>query len=209
MTDDGIFEEWLTIAACAKRLALHERQIRRYAQRIKNTDRTPPGQIPLCVRVSAILAERDRTVFADTRIDVETATQDARQDTQDSVRPEQALTLQQIATIYEAQLQAKEAVIQAKDALIEEKDKRLSVLSDLSEGRKQEIARLEGEVQKLLTATPVTVEAEPLVQDRAESHQEAHTASELDKAGIHTLETLEVVQGSAAPEPRRWREFWR
>ena len=61
--------------------------------------------------------------------------------------------------------------------------------------RDMEIVQLQGEVQKLLTSGPVTVEAEPTLEDTQESPSAPQTAQELAKVDERP--------------PRRWWEVWK
>lgn len=62
MTDTTTEEpvpEWLTVAEAARRLNIDAKQVRRYAGRLSEADRTPAGQVPLRVRLASLLAQRE------------------------------------------------------------------------------------------------------------------------------------------------------
>ncbi len=50
---------WLTVAEAARHLDIDPTQVRRYAGRVKAEDRTPKGQVPLRIRLAALIAQRD------------------------------------------------------------------------------------------------------------------------------------------------------
>ena len=187
-------DEWLSVSACAKRLGLHERQVRRYAERVKDTDRTPAGQLPLLVRVSAIQAMRDKTVSGQSGVVSEAESTDTGQDTQDSVRTEGSLNAQQIAVIYEGRLQDRERVIQAQDVAMAEKDLRLAVLSEVSEERKQEIERLRDEVEELKQQLAIVV---------APTEETSLAVTPNTK-----LDVPDVSESKPEPAVRPWWKFW-
>ena len=122
-------DEWLTLAEVARRLGIHERQARRYANRLDEADRTVSGQKPLRVRVSAIQALRDRTPQTTVRLETGPDRTEKRPDTPDSVRPEEALTRRQAEMLYLQRLEALEtqhqAAMQGKEEVIAEKDARI------------------------------------------------------------------------------------
>jgi hypothetical protein len=57
VTDDA--EELVTVAEAARALGIDARQVRRYAAGLGHSDRTPAGQSPVRVRVSAVAQARD------------------------------------------------------------------------------------------------------------------------------------------------------
>lgn len=72
-------EPLLTIAHAARRLGVDPKQVRRYADKLTGQDRTPIGQSPVRVRLSAVQALRDGVKSeAESRKDSE---QDIGQDT--------------------------------------------------------------------------------------------------------------------------------
>jgi hypothetical protein len=144
-------DEWATLAEVAKQLGIHERQARRYAGRLADTDRTPPGHSPIRVRVSAISVQMDRTVRTAVRLESGPDRTEERPDTTDTVRPPLS---QQLAVVYEALIRTErekyDAVVQAKDVLIEEKAARIRLLETTTEELRQQLA---------LAAAPVETQA--------------------------------------------------
>lgn len=54
-------DEWVTVAECARRLGIDQKQVRRYAGRLADTDRTPADTSPMSVRLSAVVSIRKRS----------------------------------------------------------------------------------------------------------------------------------------------------
>lgn len=122
-------EEWVTVAEAARRLGLHEKQVRRYASRLSEQDRTPAGQSPLRVRVSALSAARDKTHSKSVRLETGQDRTEEGQDAQDTVRPELALTKEQLIVLYEGRIADKQQVIEAQSLHIETLKEQLFRLS--------------------------------------------------------------------------------
>lgn len=103
------------------------------AVRLSEKDRTPAGQSPLRVRVSALTGIRDRTQPQSVRLETGQDRTKEGQDTQDTVRPELALTKEQIISLYEGRIADKQQVIEAQVSHIETLKQELQKLSSLTE----------------------------------------------------------------------------
>ena len=62
---DELQDELLTVAEAARRMKIDPKQVRRYAGKLRTQDRTPIGQVPLRVRLTALIALRDTPVCED------------------------------------------------------------------------------------------------------------------------------------------------
>ena len=59
---DELLDDLLTVAEAARRMRIDPKQVRRYAGKLRTQDRTPLGQSPLRVRLSALIALRDAPI---------------------------------------------------------------------------------------------------------------------------------------------------
>ena len=187
--------ELLTVSDVAKRLGLHEKQVRRYASRLNPPERTGPDVSPLLVSLSAIERERNRTAPQSVRVETGQDTDGHRQDTPDSDRPAPSLTAEQTAILYERLLQEKDARIQTLESALhfaQETAQEYRAQLSAREATKDTGQDSEGQAGHSPAASPSGTEGTP----QADSGREAAEA--------------ETSAGKAAQgQKRRWWQLWK
>lgn len=216
-------DEWGTVIEVAKRLELHARQVRRYAEKLGPKDRTPEGQTPLRVRVSSIMALQQRTAFGAVRLETERTQDGTGRDKRDSVPTGSAPTLQQIASLYEERLRDKEALIAEQTRMIrlleEDRQADREQIADLKARLSIEASRAEpikdtGQDAEDTSLTdplrPVRPEVVAhLVKILQQANDAAEASSETAQQDEGEMEAPANDTVTAAKQSPRWWEFWR
>ena len=183
----------LTVSEAAKQLGLHEKQVRRYASRLKPPERTGPDTSPLLVSLSAISRERNKTAPQAVRWETGQDTDGQRQDTQDTDRAAPALTAEQTAILYERLLHEKDARIQTLESALH------FAQETAQQYRAESCAR---EVEKDSGQDTAGQARQPPLSD-TEGTPQADSGETSAEAGTDAGKS---AQGQAG---RKWYEFWK